>query len=138
MKMQGLLNEVTLDSPISARLLIVDNDAFLRTTLRQQLEGEGFNEVFEASTLLEVFKKCSVEEEEHLEQKQKCLNQVKTKQRKEGRKEDPRSRRAVVRAFADEKSAGVRAAPRSACSSAGRRAVCGGLLRCLLPRRARQ
>ena len=57
MKMQGLLNEVTLDSLISARLLIVDNDAFLRTTLRQQLEGEGFNEVFEASTLLEVFEK---------------------------------------------------------------------------------
>ncbi len=57
MKMQGLLNEVTLNSLISARLLIVDNDAFLRTTLRQQLEGEGFNEVFEASTLLEVFEK---------------------------------------------------------------------------------
>ena len=61
---------------------------------------------------------------------------MKTKQRKEGRKEDPRSRRAVVRAFADEKSAGVRAAPRSACSSAGRRAVCGGLLSCLLQRSA--
>ena len=59
---------------------------------------------------------------------------MKAKQRKEGRKEDPRSRRAVVRAFADEKSAGVRAAPRSACSSAGRRAVCGGLLSCLLQR----
>ena len=57
MKMQGLLNEVVWDSSISARLLIVDDDAFLRTTLRQQLVGEGFNEVFEASTLLEVFEK---------------------------------------------------------------------------------
>ncbi|MGB2069975.1 MAG: response regulator, partial [Candidatus Puniceispirillaceae bacterium] len=57
MKMQGLLNEVVWDSSISARLLIVDDDAFLRTTLRQQLAGEGFNEVFEASTLLEVFEK---------------------------------------------------------------------------------
>ena len=57
MKMQGLLNEVVWDSSISARLLIVDDDAFLRTTLRQQLAGEGLNEVFEASTLLEVFEK---------------------------------------------------------------------------------
>ena len=57
MKMQGLLNEVVWDSSISARLLIVDDDAILRTTLRQQLAGEGFNEVFEASTLLEVFEK---------------------------------------------------------------------------------
>ena len=57
MKMQGLLNEVVWDSSISARLLIVVDDAFLRTTLRQQLKGEGFNEVFEASTLLEVFEK---------------------------------------------------------------------------------
>ncbi len=57
MKMQGLLNEVTLNSPSSARLLIVDDDAFLRMTLRQQLECEGFNEIFEASTLLEVFEK---------------------------------------------------------------------------------
>ena len=51
MKMQGLLNDVAWDSSISARLLIVDDDAFLRATLRQQLAGEGFNEVFEASTL---------------------------------------------------------------------------------------
>ena len=57
MKMQGLLNEVLWDSSISARLLIVVDDAFLRTTLCQQLAGEGFNEVFEASTLLEVFEK---------------------------------------------------------------------------------
>ena len=57
MKMQGLLNDVVGDSPISARLLIVDDDAFLRTTLRQQLASEGFNDVVEASTLLEVFVK---------------------------------------------------------------------------------
>ena len=57
MKMQGLLNEVVRDSSTSARLLIVDDDALLRTTLRQQLVGEGFNEVFEASTLVEVSKK---------------------------------------------------------------------------------
>ena len=57
MKMQGLLNDVVWDLSISARLLIVDDDAFLRTTLRQQLASEGFNEVVEASTLLEVFDK---------------------------------------------------------------------------------
>ena len=57
MKMQGLLNDVVWDSSTSARLLIVDDDAFLRTTLRQQLASEGFNEVVEASTLLEVFDK---------------------------------------------------------------------------------
>ena len=57
MKMQGLSNDVVGDSSISARLLIVDDDAFLRTTLRQQLASEGFNEVVEASTLLEVFDK---------------------------------------------------------------------------------
>jgi DNA-binding response OmpR family regulator len=57
MKMQGLSSDVVSDSSISARLLIVDDDAILRNTLRQQLASEGFNVVVEASTVLEVFER---------------------------------------------------------------------------------
>ncbi|MEL0024859.1 MAG: response regulator, partial [Alphaproteobacteria bacterium] len=53
-KMQGLINETVWDTSVSARLLIVDDDAFLRATLREQLESEGFKEIFEAGRLSEI------------------------------------------------------------------------------------
>ena len=52
--MQGLINETVWDTSVSARLLIVDDDAFLRATLREQLESEGFKEIFEAGRLSEI------------------------------------------------------------------------------------
>lgn len=54
MKMQGLINDAVWDTSTSARLLIVDDDAFLRNTLREQLTSEGFTEIYEASRLSEV------------------------------------------------------------------------------------
>jgi len=54
MKMQGLINETVWDASNSARLLIVDDDAFLRSTLRQQLESEGFTSISEATRVSEV------------------------------------------------------------------------------------
>ena len=57
MKMQGLSNDLDVELSTNVRLLVVDDDAFLRTKLCQQLVSEGFNEVFEASTLFELFEK---------------------------------------------------------------------------------
>ncbi len=57
MKKQGLSNNLELDSSTNVRLLIVDDDSFLRTKLCQQLVSEGFKKVFEASTLFELFEK---------------------------------------------------------------------------------
>jgi DNA-binding response OmpR family regulator len=45
--MQVLSPNVSKVSVSSSRLLIVDDDAYLRATLRQQLAVEGFNDVFE-------------------------------------------------------------------------------------------
>ena len=45
--MQVLYPSVGKEAVSSSRLLIVDDDAFLRATLRQQLLVEGFNNVFE-------------------------------------------------------------------------------------------
>ena len=53
--MQGLFNNASLDTPTGAKLLIVDDDVFLRSTLREQLLAEGFTEISEAGTLLEAF-----------------------------------------------------------------------------------
>ena len=38
----------------SSRLLIVDDDAYLRATLRQQLAAEGFNDVFEVGVVADL------------------------------------------------------------------------------------
>ena len=38
----------------SSRLLIVDDDAYLRATLRQQLAVEGFNDVFEVGVVADL------------------------------------------------------------------------------------
>ena len=43
----------------SPRLLIVDDDAYLRATLRQQLAVEGFNDVFEVGVVAELDKALS-------------------------------------------------------------------------------
>ena len=45
--MQVLLTNEEKETILSARLLIVDADAYLRGTVRQQLTVEGFNNVFE-------------------------------------------------------------------------------------------
>ena len=45
--MQGLSKRSSQDSGDSSRLLIVDGDAFLRTSLRQQLLAEGFHNIFD-------------------------------------------------------------------------------------------
>ena len=38
----------------SSRLLIIDDDAYLRATLRQQLVVEGFNDVFEVGVVADL------------------------------------------------------------------------------------
>ena len=55
--MQGLISSVSQETLIGARLQIVDDDALLRATLREQLLNEGFSEIQEAATLMEVFDK---------------------------------------------------------------------------------
>ena len=42
------------DAVSSSRLLIVDDDAYLRATLRQQLAVEGFNDVFEVGVVADL------------------------------------------------------------------------------------
>ena len=42
------------EASLSSRVLIVDDDAYLRATLRQQLSIEGFNDVFEVGVLAEL------------------------------------------------------------------------------------
>jgi len=54
-KMQGLISSTSKDTLVGARLLIVDDDAFLRATLREQLSIEGVKQIDEAATLTEVF-----------------------------------------------------------------------------------
>ena len=43
----------------SSRLLIVDDDAYLRASLRQQLAVEGFNDVFEVGVVADLDKVLS-------------------------------------------------------------------------------
>ena len=45
--MQDLFDDVTKDNTKLSRLLIVDHDAYLRASLRQQLGAEGFDYVFD-------------------------------------------------------------------------------------------
>lgn len=55
--MQGLISGTSHDTLVGARLLIVDDDALLRATLREQLLIEGFSDIQEAATLMEVFER---------------------------------------------------------------------------------
>ena len=47
------------EAALTSRLLIVDDDAYLRATLRQQLAVEGFNEVFEVGVVADLDKTLS-------------------------------------------------------------------------------
>ena len=49
--MQGLSERIPKDSGITSRLLIVDDDAYLRTSLRQQLVSEGFQNIFDVGSV---------------------------------------------------------------------------------------
>ena len=49
--MQGLSKRTFQDSSNSSRLLIVDDDAYLRTSLRQQFVAEGFRNIFDVGSL---------------------------------------------------------------------------------------
>ena len=49
--MQGSSKHNTQDLRNSSRLLIVDNDDYLRTSLRQQFLAEGFNNVFDVGSV---------------------------------------------------------------------------------------
>ena len=49
--MQGLSKRTSRDSVNSLRLLIVDDDAYLRTSLRQQFMAEGFQSIFDVGSV---------------------------------------------------------------------------------------
>ena len=49
--MQGLSKRTSQDSGNSSRLLIVDDDAYLRTSLRQQFMAEGFQNIFDVGSV---------------------------------------------------------------------------------------
>ena len=48
--MQGLSKHPSQESGNSSRLLIVDDDAYLRTSLRQQFVAEGFDNIFDVGS----------------------------------------------------------------------------------------
>ena len=50
-KMQGLSKRAYDDSGNLSRLLIVDDDAYLRTSLRQQFLAEGFRNIFDVGSV---------------------------------------------------------------------------------------
>ena len=52
--MQGLSPSGGKEAVSSSRLLIVDDDAYLRATLRQQLLVEGFNDVFDVGVIADL------------------------------------------------------------------------------------
>ena len=56
MKMQGLDNNAVWEREPDGRILIIDDDPFLRATLKEQFAAEGFKEVFEAENLIEAFR----------------------------------------------------------------------------------
>ena len=52
--MQGLSKRTSQESGNSSRLLIVDDDAYLRTSLRQQFVAEGFHNIFDVGSATEL------------------------------------------------------------------------------------
>ena len=56
MKMQGLDNPAIWDAEPRGRLLVIDDDPFLRATLKEQFAAEGFEDVSEAENLFEAFR----------------------------------------------------------------------------------
>jgi len=55
MKLQGLDDNAVWENAPNGRLLVIDDDPFLRATLKEQFAVEGFREVFEAENLVEAF-----------------------------------------------------------------------------------
>ena len=53
MKLQGLDSKVVWDTVLRGRLLVIDDDPFLRATLKEQFAAEGFKDVSEAENLFE-------------------------------------------------------------------------------------
>ena len=60
MKLQGLDNNAVWEQAPNGRILVIDDDPFLRATLKEQFAAEGFDEVFEAENLIEAF--CEIDE----------------------------------------------------------------------------
>ena len=56
MKLQGLDSKGLWDTAPRGRLLVIDDDPFLRATLKEQFAAEGFEDVSEAENLFEVFR----------------------------------------------------------------------------------
>ena len=56
MKLQGLDNNAVWEQAPNGRILVIDDDPFLRATLKEQFAAEGFDEVFEAENLIEAFR----------------------------------------------------------------------------------
>ena len=56
MKMQGLDGNAVWDTEPKGRLLVIDDDQFLRATLKEQFVAEGFDQIFEAGSLVEAFR----------------------------------------------------------------------------------
>lgn len=50
MKLQGLDSNAVWDTAPRGRLLVIDDDPFLRATLKEQFAAEGFEDVSEAET----------------------------------------------------------------------------------------
>ena len=60
MKLQGLDGNAVWETEPQGRLLVIDDDPFLRTTLREQFAAEGFGDVAEAENLVEAFRQVDV------------------------------------------------------------------------------
>jgi len=59
MKLQGLDDNAVWENAPNGRLLVIDDDPFLRATLKEQFAVEGFREVFEAENLVEAFQQVA-------------------------------------------------------------------------------
>ena len=60
MKLQGLDGNALWETEPQGRLLMIDDDPFLRATLREQFAAEGFGDVAEAENLVEAFRQVDV------------------------------------------------------------------------------
>ncbi|MEC9143164.1 MAG: response regulator, partial [Pseudomonadota bacterium] len=56
MKLQGLDGNAVWETDPQGRLLVIDDDPFLRATLCEQFAAEGFGDVAEAENLVEAFR----------------------------------------------------------------------------------
>ncbi len=56
MKLQGLDNNAAWDTAPRGRLLVINDDPFLRSTLKEQFATEGFEDVSDAESLFEALR----------------------------------------------------------------------------------